>query len=60
MALVSGSMEMRRHALEICESSRIGRSAKSFFILEARSPQTVMRHVAMPEPTLARKRDPEL
>jgi hypothetical protein len=38
MAQVSGVSVTCRHALETCESSRIGRLVKSFFILEVCGP----------------------
>jgi hypothetical protein len=51
MNQMSGTLKTCVHALGICMPSCIGRSARLFFILEARSPQGAVRHVAAPEPT---------
>jgi hypothetical protein len=41
------------------EPSCIARPASPFFMLEARCPQKVMRHMTVLEPTLAGKQGPE-
>jgi hypothetical protein len=44
MALMLGTMETCRHALETRESSCIGMPSKSFFILEVCGPQSCVTH----------------
>jgi hypothetical protein len=53
MALMSGALETCAHALGPCVPSYTGRSAKLFFMLEARGPQGAMGHMAVSEPTSA-------
>jgi hypothetical protein len=49
MAQVSGVSETCGRALETCEPSHMGRSAKPFFILKAHGPLRGARHVTAPE-----------
>jgi hypothetical protein len=49
---------MCRHALETNETSRIGRSAKHFFIFEICVPHRTTWHMAASEPSRARRRGP--
>jgi hypothetical protein len=58
MAQVSGVLVTCGHDLETHESSRIGRPAKPFFILEVCGPQRAAGHVAAPEPSRAGRRGP--
>jgi hypothetical protein len=46
MTQVSGVSITCEHTLKTCELSRIGRSAKPFFILEVCNQQRAVRHVS--------------
>jgi hypothetical protein len=59
MALMSGDLETYVCALGTFMSSYTGRSARLFFILEARAPQGATGYVAASEPTSAKRRGPE-
>jgi hypothetical protein len=59
MAQVSGVSEHMRVRLETRKPSRIGRSAKPFFILEVCDPQRSVGHVVAPEPSRAGRQGPE-
>jgi hypothetical protein len=58
MAQVSDILVTCEHALETCEPTCIGRSAKPFFTLEVCGPHRVVGHVAVPEPSRVGRRCP--
>jgi hypothetical protein len=53
MALMSDALETCTRVLKTCVPSCIGRSARLFFMLDARGPQGAVEHVTAPEPTSA-------
>jgi hypothetical protein len=50
MTLMSNALETYVRALEICESSYTGRSARLFFMLEPHGPQRTARHMVAQSP----------
>jgi hypothetical protein len=59
MTQVLDTLEIRVYALETYESSRIGKSAMSFFIYETRDSLGIVGHVIAPELFLPVRRGPE-
>jgi hypothetical protein len=51
MVLLSGALKTYARALETCVPNCTGRTARLFFMLEARNPHGAVGHVAASEPS---------